>query len=121
MSDGKVFTKETKDKIVQVGDDMIKLPFYAEPFDGTALRILINFIDSKADKFIPDNIDSLLNDGINAAFNKDFDEASEKIGTALNLVINIPLIEENNEQTMFVDGVRFVIRMIQNWISNKSK
>ena len=87
MSDGKIFSKETKELIVSVGDDMIKLPFYAEPFDGPALRVLINFIDTKADKFIPDAIDEYINSGISLALNNNFDEASVQIGTALNKII----------------------------------
>ena len=119
MSDGKVFTKKTKNLIVKVADDMVKLPFYLEPFDGPGFRMIINFIDSKADKFIPDEIDPLINEGIELAFNGETDAASEKIGTALNKVINVPLLEEDSEQLMFVDGVRFILRVIKNWIENK--
>ncbi|WP_159521763.1 hypothetical protein [Sunxiuqinia indica] len=117
--DGKVFTPETKKLIAKAGDDMIKLPFYAEPFDGPALKIVLNFLDEKADKFIPDDIDPLLNQSINMAFEGNYSEASELAGTALNKVIDIPLLEEDTEQVMFVDGVRFIIRLVKNWIEKK--
>jgi len=117
--DGKVFTKETKDLIVKVGDDIIKLPFYAEPLDGPALRILINFIDTKADKFIPDNIDPIINSAITLALNGELDGASIEIGTAINLVVDIPLLDEDHEQKLFVDGTSFILSLINNWIQNK--
>lgn len=119
--DGKFFTKETKNLLVKVGDDIVKLPFWAEPFDGPAFRWFINFLDAKADKFIPDTIDPLVNAAIIAAFNGNFDLASEKIGSALNQVIDIPLLDEDTEQTMFVDGVRFVLRIVNDWISKLKK
>lgn len=116
---GKVFSAETKKQIARAVDDLIKLPFYAEPFDGPAIKIILNFLDEKADKFIPDEIDPLLNEAITLAFAGNFAEASNLAGTALNKVIDVPLLEEDTEQVMFVDGVRFIIRVVKNWIEKK--
>ena len=117
--DGKFFTNETKNLLVKVGDELIKLPFWAEPFDSPAFRWFVNFLDAKADKFIPDTIDPLVNAAIIASFNGNYDLASEKIGTAINQIIDIPLLDENTEQTMFVDGTRFILRLVNNWITKK--
>jgi len=119
MSDGKVFSQETKKLIVKAADDAIKLPFYAEPFDGPAIKVLVNFIDSKADKYVPDNIDPLINAGITAGIKGDLDLASLHIGQAINQVVDIPLLEEDTEQKMFVDGVRLILRILDTWIQKK--
>lgn len=119
--DGKVLTKETKNLIVKVADDLAKLPFYIEPFDGHAFRVIVNFVDSKADKYVPDEIDPLINRSVKNAIAGNYEAASEEIGTAINKVFDIPLLDEDSEQKMFVEGVLFLLRMIDNWIERKKK
>lgn len=121
MSDGKVFSKETKELLVKAGSEVIKekVPFYIKWFIPSVLRIVVNFIDTKADRFVPDSIDPLINEAILAGFGGNYELASIKAGSALNKVINIPLIEEDAEQVMFVEGVRFLISLIKDWIEKR--
>ena len=121
MSDVEVFSKETKELIIKAGSKVIKekVPFYLKWLIPFVLRIIINFIDTKADKFVPDAIDPLINEAIIAGFNGNYELASIKAGSALNKVINIPLVEEDAEQVMFVGGVEFLISMIKDWIEKE--
>lgn len=119
----KVFTKKTKALIVKASSGIIKekVPFYIRWFIPSILRVVINFIDTKADKFVPNSIDPLINESIVAGFNGNYKLASIKAGTAMNKVIDIPLLEENAEQIMFVEGVRFLISIIRDWIEKKKQ
>jgi hypothetical protein len=121
MTDGIIFTKKTKDLIIKTAYSGIKVPFWLKPFIKPGIRIALNFIEKQGDKIIPDNIDGLINGAITETINGNYDKASEYAGTALNIVIDIPLMNEQTEQTMFTDGIRLIIRIIQNWIEKKRK
>lgn len=117
MSDGQVFQKSTKKKLVKFLDDTAKLPWYLEPFDGPGFKMLVDMIDEKADKFIPDEIDSLLDEGLILALDDKFNEASEKLGSAINKVVDIPNLEENEEQDVYVTGALFILRFTRNKVN----
>lgn len=117
--DGKFWQEETKDLIVKAGDDAINLPWYLEPADGPAIRWIVNWTDKKADQYVPDEIDPLVNEGIKAGFNGDWDTASEKIGTAWNKLVDIPGMSENSEQSLFVNSTRVIVDLMRNWITQR--
>jgi hypothetical protein len=119
--DGKVFSKENKKFLVDVADKAVKLPWYAEAFDGPGFTAVINWVDKNGDKVIPDTLDVAINEIVDAAEVKDWALAEEKAATALNLVINIPLLEEEQEQQVLVDAVRLVIQIVRSWIASKKK
>lgn len=117
--DGKVFSKETKDLIVKVADDVVKLPALIEPFDSMAFSILVNFIDKQGDKVIPDKFDGLINVTVALALNKQYEEAAAEAGSALDALIDIPYLDDEVEKLLFVDGAKFLVRLLQNWIEKK--
>jgi len=117
--DGKVFSQETKDLIVKVADDVVKLPGWAEPFDGMAFKILVNFIDKQGDKVIPDKFDELINMAVALALNKQYEEAAAEAGAALDALVDIPYLDDDVEKLVFIDGAKFLVRLIQNWIEKK--
>lgn len=120
IMDGKVMTKETKSLLIKMGDDLIKAPIWAEPFDGLALKWLIDFIDKKGDQFIPDEVDPHINNAVVLAFAGDYKGAATSAATAMNMVIDIPLIGEDAEQIVFVNGIKFIIGIVQSWISKRN-
>ena len=119
MSNGKVFSQETKDLIVKVADDVVKLPVYLEPFDAFAFKLIVNFIDDKLDELVPDEFDEFINIAINAALSGNLEEASQNIAQALNILVDIPYLEEEAEQEMFLAGAKFLTSMIKVWIEKK--
>ncbi len=121
MSDGKVFTEETKELLIKTAVEGIKVPFWAKPFLKPALRATLSFIEPKADKVVPDKIDPLINNAITATIEGDYDRASNQAAVALNMVVDIPLVGEVTEHQMFQDAVRLIIRVIQNWIEKKKR
>ena len=118
--DGRVLTDETKDLIVKVGDQAIKLPFWAEPFDGPVLNWLVNYVDKKGDKVIPDDIDPLINSAIKAGLGGDWDVAEVQIATAFNKLVDIPLLDEDAEQSLLKNATKVIVDVIKMWIE-KSK
>jgi hypothetical protein len=119
--DGKVFQKETKSKIVKMIDDAVKLPFWAEPFDGAAARAIVNYIDSQGDKHIPDTFDSAIDNAVNLALDGNYEEAAAKAGAVIDENLDIKYLPDDVEALLFVDGARFIVRFVQNWIEKKKK
>lgn len=119
MSDGKFFTQETKDLLKKAGDDALKLPFWAEPFDGPAFGIIINIVDKNADKVVPDEYDAGINSAIQNAFAGNFEVAEAEAATILNKVIDLPYLEEDTEYMVFVNGLGFLVSIIKQWIEKK--
>ena len=121
MADGQVFTPETKELIVDAAFDGLKpkVPFWLRPFLKPALKALLNFLDKQGDKIIPDKVDKLINLAIKLVIEGDYDGASYHAAEALNIVVDLPLIDEDTEHNMFRDAVRLIIRIIQDWIEKK--
>ena len=117
--DGKVFQKETKGKLVKMIDDAIDLPFYAEPFDGPAAKALVNFIDTQGDKHIPDEFDAAIDNAANLALDGEYEAAAAAAGKIVDENLDIKYIPDDMEALLFVDGARFIVRFVQNWIEKK--
>ena len=117
--DGKVFQKETKGKLVKMIDDAIDLPFYAEPFDGPAAKALVNWIDDFGDKHIPDEFDKHIDEAANLALDGKYEEAAAITGKIIDDNLDIKYISDDVEALLFVDGARFIVRFVQNWIEKK--
>ena len=121
MADGKVFSKETKKFLVDAADAALKLPFYAEPFDGPFISWVINWIDAQGDKVIPDTLDPALNQVVMLCAEKKWDEASEVVGTTINELVDIPGLPEEVEQQIFVDAMKLIVRLVQVWVKGKKE
>lgn len=119
MSDGKIFTQKTKSLIVKTAYSGIKVPFWLKPFVKPAIKVALNFIEKQGDKIVPDKIDYLINNSISETINGNYDKASNQAGIALNMVIDIPMIDETTEHNLFSDGIRLIIRVIQDWIEKR--
>lgn len=126
--DGKFFTQETKDLIVKVGEDLIvgseisknaAVATGIEILDGPAIRLFVNYIDKLADQKIPDEFDAAINETIKMAIAGNYEEAIEAIGTLIDSIVDIPVLDDQLEKLLFVDGLKFIARIIQNWIEKK--
>jgi hypothetical protein len=126
--DGKFFNQETKDLIVKVGEDLIVgseisknavIATGIEILDGPAIRLFVNYIDRLADQKIPDEFDATINETIKMAIAGDYEEATEAVGTLLDSIVDIPVLDDQLEKLLFVDGLKFIVRLIQNWIEKK--
>jgi hypothetical protein len=126
--DGKFFTQETKDLIVKVGEDLIVgseisknavIATGIEILDGPAIRLFVNYIDKLADQKIPDEFDAVINETIKMAIAGNYEEATEAIGTLIDSIVDIPVLDDQLEKLLFVDGLKFIARIILNWIEKK--
>ena len=82
---------------------------------------MVNFVDKKGDKIIPDEIDPLINSSIQAGLSGDWETAEVQVGTALNKIIDIPLLGEDTEQSLIVNALKVIVDLIRVWITNSKK
>lgn len=120
MSDGKFLTESTRELVVKVIDDAIKLPFYFEPFDDVAIKALLKFVDKYADKVIPDNLDEQLNEAIVLALDGNLDEAIFNLVSIGNELVDIPLLDEDTEQQVGVDAAKLIVSFVKDWATKKN-
>jgi hypothetical protein len=118
MADGKFFTDDTKDLIVDVLDGLTKLGIL-EALERPAYRIVLNQVDKYADKAIPDIYDAQINEVVILALNKEFEKAAEKAGRIIDDLVDFEKINDDIEKLVFVDGLKFIVRQIQLYIEKE--
>lgn len=119
--DGQVFTKETKDLIVEVVVDLAKdkVSWYIKPFVKPAVKMAIDFVDLKADKIIPDKVDKLINEMITSALNGNFDKATVAASKASSQLIQLEKVESGVVQEAIVAVLKLIVALIKGWIEGK--
>jgi len=121
MSDGKIWTKETTELLVDIAYDAFgkKVPFFLRGLVKPALRMIIKLINEKADKVVPDKIDTFVNDAIVKASNKDFEGAATDIALAGDLLVDIPVLDNEQEKKLFITIATAIVQAVENWIASK--
>lgn len=116
--DGKFLTEKTKDGIIEVLDELTKLGMF-ELIERPAYRIILNQIDIYADKIVPDEYDTLINETITLALSGEYELAAGKAGEIIDGLVNIEAVNDDIEKLVFVDGLKFIVRQIQLYIEKK--
>lgn len=119
MPDGKVFTKETKQNLRQVLDDVVALKGWKELLSDIGLWGVVEAVDYFGDKIVPDQYDESLNNITALILAKDYDAAGVALGDLLNVVIDIPVLDETQEEFVFKQGLQFIISILKNYIAKK--
>lgn len=117
--DGKVLLKETKKNLRVVLEDAIKLGVVGELVDGPIIAGAINIVDHYGDKVIPDEYDPIINSACEKIIAKDYDGATVNLATIMNKLIDIPVLDEATEEVVFINGLRFLVSILQNYIQKK--
>ena len=118
-----VFSKSTASLLVRVITDAIKphVVVLLRPLIKPAVGIGINVSNKFLGKFIPDEIDPLLNSAIQKANEGEWDSAAEDIGLAGNMLVDIPNVDDEHERKLFVSIAQAIVNGVKSWIENKKK
>ena len=99
--DGKLLTDETKDILVEFIYKNIKnkAPKWVSFFGilKAGIRLLVNYLNDKGDKYIPDEIDMYINEAINKFNDGQIDAAVAAIANAENKLVDLPNMDEIQE------------------------
>lgn len=119
-----LFSKKAESGFGKFIDNIIKLPGWAEPFDGFLATQLLKFIDSKYGALIPDTY-AVLFAGVNKAF-ENYDDtgvfevvdliAIEDVVSVINTLVDIPSLTEDEEAILFSGILTGVFQVIKNYL-----
>lgn len=119
-----LFSKKAESGFGKFIDNIIKLPGWAEPFDGFLAAQLLKFIDSKYGTLIPDTY-AVLFAGVNKAF-ENYDDtgvfevvdliAIEDVVSVINTLVDIPSLTEDEEAILFSGILTGVFQVIKNYL-----
>lgn len=121
--DGKFLTQQTEDLVAKFLYNLTvqKVPFFLRFVLKKIISIVLAFVGKYADKVIPDAVDNYINIAITELFKGNYDAASLAIGTAGNMLVDIPKIDEDYEQKAFVNASELLVNLIKNSIKNRDQ
>ena len=121
MSDGKVWTKETTQLIVDYLYSRFKekIPWYLKSISKVILKTVIQFANKFGDKHIPDKVDPLINTAIVAISEKHWDTAGQAIGLAADELVSIKRISGQHKKNAFVAVTMALTDLLKSTIEEK--
>ena len=121
MADGTVWKSSTTDLLVDIISKAVKpkVPFLARGLVKPAVKIAIKTVNKYSDKVVPDKVDTLVNDAIVKASEKDWDGAAECIGLAGDMLVDIPQIDDEHERQLFVIIAQALVQGVKTYIESK--
>jgi hypothetical protein len=119
-----LFSKKAESGFGKFIDNIIKLPGWAEPFDGFLATQLLKFIDSKYGTLISDTY-AVLFAGVNKVF-ENYDDTGvfevvdliviEDVVSVINTLVDIPSLTEDEEAILFSGILTGVFQVIKNYL-----
>lgn len=121
MSDGKVWTKETTQLIVDYLFSLFsgKIPWYLRAIAKIVMKTIIQFANKFGDKHIPDRVDPLINSAIVAIHNKQWNTAGQAIGLAGDELVKIKRISGQHKKNAFVAVAMALTDMLKDTIDQE--
>ena len=122
MSDGQVLTKKNNELLAKFLLDKFKkdIPWWMPKKIIEKLIIKgLEFVGEKADKVIPDNIDSHINAGLVHALNKRWDEAGAALSLIPTKVLDLKALTPEEEKNLWNYVNKIILNIVKNWIDKK--
>lgn len=117
--DGKVFTKSTKELLVKVSSEFFNLPIWLKPFIKPATRLLLNLIEKKLDKVVPDEFDKSINKAINLALTGNTSDSTGVLNELDNSINTLAVPDD--ESSLSLNSLKVLIGIIKNWVNEIKK
>ena len=118
MSDGKVWTKQTKKFLSDVLCEEIEFKGFLKLIKRQIVNTALNLVDKYGDKYIPDRFDPQINEIAVLCGNGEWLKAAEITGKVADGEINIPG-DKGTKTKMIVNGFMFIASIVLHWIEKK--
>ena len=98
-----ILSKELESTLAKLADDAIKLPGVWEILDGTGFKIAIAIIDDNVAEKIPEPYKAQITAILEKILKeKDYEAAALLVADAVDLLVDVPGIDDATEKFMFV-------------------
>ena len=118
---GQVLSPANKKWIVEKVDEVVVLPWYVEPIDGTAISLLIDWLDKKGDKIIPDKFDTNINQIVIFCTEKQWNQAAAVLGSTIAELVQVKEIPSDVWQKAVIDTTIAITSIVAAWVDSKLK
>ena len=119
MAEKGILTTEQEKALATMLDDAIKLKGILELIDGYVFKALITFVDDKYLDQLQSNVKGKLAELATAVIAKDVAAAETIAADTLNMLIDIPGLDEDAEGLIFKGIVEIVVGAVVNWINGQ--
>lgn len=114
MSDKKgILTKDREKFLADFLDDHVKTKGLLEQFDGLIFRGVILLIDDYAIDKLRDEIKDKMTSLVDSLVEKDYDTVALKVAELLDIVINIPKVDDSVEAVIFEQTILYVLNLVK--------
>lgn len=100
-------------KVAKKLDDKFEFKGVIEFVDGIVFRAILNIINSKFLDALSEPAIRVISEFLEAFVNDSFDELSEDFYNDLNELIDIPLLNDENEDRLFRASLGFIRTMLK--------
>jgi hypothetical protein len=114
-----ILTRDQEQKLAEMIDDVLKFKGILELIDGYLARVLITILDDKIIDKIKEDVKIQLADLVEAAFDGDIELAEAKAADLINMVIDIPGLDETSEGLIFAGAIKIAVGAILAWIEQR--
>lgn len=80
---------------------------------------LVGFINEKADKIIPDNIDRFINAGLSAILKEDWEKANAALALIPTETFDLKALDQVEEKTLWTLVSKVIIFWLTSWVKSK--
>ncbi len=121
MEEKGILTLEQEKKLAELLDNVIKLKGFLELVDGYVFKALITFLDDKFADQIKVEIKLKLAELVDAVLAENVELAEEKATEIINMLIDIPGLDEESEGLLFKGIIQLLVGVILDWINSKKE
>lgn len=114
-----ILTKEREKFLADFLDEKVKAKGLLEQFDGLIFRGVILLIDDYAIEQLNDPIKEKLSTLVDMLVEGKYDEAALLVGELLDIVIDIPNIDDSTEAMIFKQAILFILNLVHTFITDK--
>lgn len=115
-----ILSKELRKELVKKIDSLIKLPVWAEPFDGLLLNAGFKYLDENYSDRVPQKFKDNIVEAVECFVAEDWENLAMVIPEVISEIVDIPGLDEDLEGKFLAINMKAAFEFIQ-WLAEKNK
>lgn len=115
-----ILTKDLRKELVKKIDDLIKLPWWAEPFDSVILGFGFNYLDEHYGDKIPAEYAEHITAAVECFVDEDYKGMKEVVPLVIDEIVDIPGLDDDFEGKFLAINIQAVFKFIDFFAHKKA-
>jgi hypothetical protein len=115
-----ILTKDLRKELVKKLDDIIKLPWWAEPFDSVILNFGFNYLDENYGDKIPDQYQEHVTSAVQCFVDDDFEGMKKIVPLVVDEIVDIPGLDDDFEGKFLAINIQAVFKFIEFYANKRA-